>query len=157
MKKVTLINPNLIVQKSDKFTTGIVYMPISLAYVSSSIDKEKFDVVVIDLFGEDPNNCNEKNNFAYLGKKINNVNLNIFEQSDYFIILGSKFFSTTPNFQAFLGHKDIIRGADDFDSDQDIARMVEKDAIRVEIYAMPMFGEFICCCLQKKFPRFVRV
>ena len=35
------INPQLIVQKNDKFTTGIVYMPITLAYVISQFKKQK--------------------------------------------------------------------------------------------------------------------
>jgi len=34
------INPQLVVQKNDKFTTGIVYMPITLAYTISNFKKK---------------------------------------------------------------------------------------------------------------------
>ena len=48
---VTLINPNLVVQRNDPFTTGIVYMPISLAYLGASLRKEGIDIQVIDAYG----------------------------------------------------------------------------------------------------------
>jgi hypothetical protein len=38
------INPQLYVQKNDKFTTGIVYMPIALAYVVSFFKKKGVNV-----------------------------------------------------------------------------------------------------------------
>ncbi|KAB8027996.1 B12-binding domain-containing radical SAM protein [Fluviispira multicolorata] len=49
-----LINPNLIFQRSDPFTTGIVYMPISLAYVAASLRHAGFQISVIDAFAEKP-------------------------------------------------------------------------------------------------------
>ncbi len=36
---VALINPNLVVQSNDTFTTGIVYMPIALAYVAATLER----------------------------------------------------------------------------------------------------------------------
>ena len=45
MGRVCFINPNTIFLKSDPFTTGIVYMPIGLAYavaVAKSKNIEKF-------------------------------------------------------------------------------------------------------------------
>ena len=51
----TLINPNLVIQKNDKFTTGIVYMPIGLAYASASLNKNGIEHDVIDLYGKLPN------------------------------------------------------------------------------------------------------
>ena len=52
------INPQLCVQKNDKFTTGIIYMPIILAYLVSHFKKKRIPLKVIDLFGLNP-----KNNF----------------------------------------------------------------------------------------------
>jgi anaerobic magnesium-protoporphyrin IX monomethyl ester cyclase len=67
----TLINPNLVVQKNDKFTTGIVYMPISLAYASSALEKINIKHDVIDLFGNLPNKYKKKENFLIVGEQIN--------------------------------------------------------------------------------------
>ena len=46
-----LINPNLVIQKNDKFTTGIVYMPIGLAYASSILKKNNIEHNIFELFG----------------------------------------------------------------------------------------------------------
>src|SRR4051812_34051179 len=55
MPNVTLINPNIVVQRHDMFITGIIYMPISLAYFAAALRKAGMDVSVIDAFGEAPN------------------------------------------------------------------------------------------------------
>ena len=68
----TLINPNLVIQKNDKFTTGIVYMPIGLAYASASLNKNGIEHEVLDLFGKLPNRYIKKNGFLILGEQINN-------------------------------------------------------------------------------------
>ena len=36
------INPNLLVQRNDPFTTGIVYMPIGLASTVASVEKKAY-------------------------------------------------------------------------------------------------------------------
>lgn len=54
MATVALINPGLLVQRSDPFTTGIVYMPIGLAYVASALRAAGHHPVVIDAFGARP-------------------------------------------------------------------------------------------------------
>jgi len=51
---ILLINPRLVVQKHDTFTTGIVYMPIGLAYFSDGLTKLGIEHEVLDLFGMDP-------------------------------------------------------------------------------------------------------
>lgn len=51
---ILLINPRLVVQKHDTFTTGIVYMPIGLAYFSDGLSKLGISHEVLDLFGLDP-------------------------------------------------------------------------------------------------------
>jgi len=53
MMKVCLINPPLISQKDDPHT-GIIFMPFLLAYLSSYLKKEGYDVVVVDALGEAP-------------------------------------------------------------------------------------------------------
>lgn len=68
----TLINPNLVIQKNDKFTTGIVYMPIGLAYASASLNKNGIEHEVLDLFGKLPNRYIKKNGFLILGEQISN-------------------------------------------------------------------------------------
>lgn len=56
-KLITLINPNLVVQRSDPFTTGIVYMPIGLAYLAGVLREAGMECEVIDAFGEKPGQC----------------------------------------------------------------------------------------------------
>ena len=70
---VVLINPNLVVQRNDPFTTGIVYMPISLAYVASSLRSAGIPVKVIDAFGQRPYQARRRGKFLLLGLKNDQV------------------------------------------------------------------------------------
>jgi len=65
-----LINPKLIVNKKDKFTTGIVYMPIALAYINSVLLKSKINTKIIDLFGSNPNKIKITRNKLELGEEL---------------------------------------------------------------------------------------
>ncbi|EQC45893.1 radical SAM domain protein [Bacteriovorax sp. BSW11_IV] len=67
MTAVTLISPNLVLQKNDIMTTGIVYMPVSLAYLAGELRTHNYQCNVIDSFGESPNQWREKGNFIYRG------------------------------------------------------------------------------------------
>src|SRR5262249_19892700 len=58
-----LINPNVLVQRNDPFTTGIIYMPIGLAYVAASLRASELPVKVIDAFGEAPRNVRKAGDF----------------------------------------------------------------------------------------------
>jgi anaerobic magnesium-protoporphyrin IX monomethyl ester cyclase len=51
---ITLVNPNLVLQREDMFTTGIVYMPVGLAYLAGALRSHGFECRVIDAFGEQP-------------------------------------------------------------------------------------------------------
>ena len=64
---VTLINPNLVVLRNDPFTTGIVYMPIGLAYLAASLQKANMPVRVVDAFGESPYKARCYKEFMFLG------------------------------------------------------------------------------------------
>jgi len=64
---VVLINPNLVVQRSDPFTTGIVYMPISLAYLASSLRAAGYLVDVIDAYAEAPRQSLSDGAFVFYG------------------------------------------------------------------------------------------
>ena len=52
--RVTFINPALVLLRSDPFTTGIPYMPVSLAYAAAAVRAAGHDVHVIDAFAERP-------------------------------------------------------------------------------------------------------
>jgi len=52
---IVLINPNLVLQSNDIFTTGIVYMPIGLASFAGALKEAGRPLQVIDAFGERPN------------------------------------------------------------------------------------------------------
>lgn len=65
--KIILINPNLVVQKNDPFTTGIVYMPVMLAYAAAVLERAGFDVEVIDAFAEKPKQAGKSGKFWFFG------------------------------------------------------------------------------------------
>jgi len=65
--KAIFINPNLVVQSNDPFTTGIVYMPVGLASVVAAVRESGFEVAVIDAFGECPKQCRKQGKFIVLG------------------------------------------------------------------------------------------
>ena len=70
------INPQLYVQKNDKFTTGIVYMPIALAYVVSFFKNNGIAVEVKDLFGQNPKKSKLFQDKIILGDDINTLKFN---------------------------------------------------------------------------------
>lgn len=55
------------VQRNDMFTTGIVYMPISLAYFIGTLRHHGFQCTVIDAFGENPNQFYFDESYLYRG------------------------------------------------------------------------------------------
>src|SRR3990172_6330528 len=64
---IALINPNLVVQRSDPFTTGIVYMPISLAYLAAALRQAGRSVQVIDAYAAAPRQRRQEGNFLFFG------------------------------------------------------------------------------------------
>lgn len=70
---IVLINPNLVIQRDDPFTTGIVYMPLSLAYVAASLRAAGIPVKVIDAFGERPRQARRYGKFLMLGLNYSEV------------------------------------------------------------------------------------
>jgi len=80
------INPQLVVQKNDKFTTGIVYMPITLAYAISNFKKANIKTKLIDLYGRNPTKCSKENNHLIFGEKVEDIDENEFENVDCIFI-----------------------------------------------------------------------
>jgi radical SAM superfamily enzyme YgiQ (UPF0313 family) len=64
---IALINPNLVVQQNDPFTTGIVYMPVSLAYLAGSLRKADHAVRVIDAYAVKPRKSRRRGEFVFFG------------------------------------------------------------------------------------------
>ena len=67
MSPIVLINPNLVVQRNDPFTTGIVYMPIGMAYTAATLREADYDVRVIDAYAEAPRNARREGKFTLFG------------------------------------------------------------------------------------------
>jgi len=65
--KICLINPNLVVQKNDPLTTGIVYMPILLAYAAAVLRHAGFEIRVIDAYAEQPARVRSRGKFRMFG------------------------------------------------------------------------------------------
>ena len=83
---ILFINPNLIYQSSDRFTTGIVYQPINLAYVVSYFKSKNENIKVLDLFGEQPLKKRFVNNYIWLGKSIEEIEKKLFDDATFFFI-----------------------------------------------------------------------
>lgn len=64
---IALINPNLVVQRNDPFTTGIVYMPVSLAYAVAAVRASGRPTQVIDAFAAAPRRARRQGEFTILG------------------------------------------------------------------------------------------
>ncbi len=62
-----LVNPNLVVLRSDPFTTGIVYMPIGLAYVAAALRQAGVSIKVVDAFARRPFQARREGGFLVLG------------------------------------------------------------------------------------------
>jgi len=84
------INPQLYVQKNDKFTTGIVYMPIVLAYLISHFKSKNIKTELFDLFGSAPKICREENESLVFGKNIDEVNSRSFDNARCFFIYANQ-------------------------------------------------------------------
>lgn len=70
---IALLNPNLVLQRNDPFTTGIVYMPVGLAYVAATLRKAGFPCQVLDAFGEAPRQAMLRDRFMMLGLRSDEV------------------------------------------------------------------------------------
>lgn len=70
---VVLINPNLVAQHDDLFTTGIVYMPVSLAHFAGVLRARAIDVHIVDAFGQRPTQCWREGTFLIRGLKLQEV------------------------------------------------------------------------------------
>ena len=88
--RVVCINPNLVLQKNDLFTTGIVFMPFGLAYFAGALLKNSYNCEVIDAFGENPNQTWNEGNFIFRGlhpsEIENEVNYKSLESPDVFFV-----------------------------------------------------------------------
>jgi anaerobic magnesium-protoporphyrin IX monomethyl ester cyclase len=70
---IALINPNLIVQRNDPFTTGIVYMPLSLAYIAASLREAQIPIEVIDAYAQNPAQARRRQQFLVIGLTVEEV------------------------------------------------------------------------------------
>ncbi|HKY79462.1 MAG TPA: radical SAM protein [Anaerolineales bacterium] len=64
---IALINPNLVVQRSDPFTTGVVYMPVTLAYLAAALRQAGREVKVVDAYAAAPRQRRQDGNFLFFG------------------------------------------------------------------------------------------
>ena len=83
-------NPQLYVQKNDKFTTGIIYMPIVLAYLVSHFKKNNIETKVLDLFGMDPKRYKKNTNSLIFGYDISEVDQNILKNANCFFVYANQ-------------------------------------------------------------------
>ncbi len=83
-------NPQLYVQKNDKFTTGIIYMPIILAYLISHFKKNNIETKVLDLYGMDPKRYQENINSLIFGYDISEVDQDILKNASCFFVYANQ-------------------------------------------------------------------
>jgi anaerobic magnesium-protoporphyrin IX monomethyl ester cyclase len=64
---IAFLNPSLVYQAKDPFTTGIVYAPIGLANFVAVVRRVGHQCQVLDSFGLAPNNFEQKGRFVFRG------------------------------------------------------------------------------------------
>ena len=84
------LNPQLYVQKNDRFTTGIIYMPIILAYLISHFKKNNIETKILDLYGMDPKRYQKNDNSLIFGYDINEVDQNILKNASCFFVYANQ-------------------------------------------------------------------
>src|SRR3990172_3583779 len=70
---VALINPNLVVQRNDPLTTGIVYMPVSLAYAAAALREGNRAIKVIDAYAAAPRQSRRADQFLLFGLTVGQI------------------------------------------------------------------------------------
>ena len=83
-------NPQLYVQKNDKFTTGIVYMPIMLAYLIAHFKNKNIKTHLCDLFGSSPKKCQEENGNLIFGSTIEEFDQKILTNANCFFVYANQ-------------------------------------------------------------------
>ena len=84
------LNPQLHVQKNDKFTTGIIYMPIILAYLISHFKKNNISTKLLDLYGLNPKKLKKEDNSLIFGIDISEIDQQILKKADCFFIYANQ-------------------------------------------------------------------
>ena len=82
---ILVVNPQLLFNPKDKFTTGIVYLPIAIASISANLKKHNIQHKVIDLFGIKPKEIKRIDNFLIIGDEIINYEAEICNSKAVFI------------------------------------------------------------------------
>ena len=70
---IALVSPNLMVRRADRFTTGIIYMPISLAYAAAVLRDAGHDLEVVDAFAASPQRSRIDGDYAVMGLSVEAV------------------------------------------------------------------------------------
>jgi len=99
--RVTLINPNICMQKGDFFGTGIPYLPMSLAWVAGSL-RSNHDIMVIDAFGENPMHFRTEGKLHIQGLTIPQILERVPKDTEAICVYAAKVV-------AFTVTKDIVR------------------------------------------------
>ncbi|MFH1369616.1 MAG: radical SAM protein [Elusimicrobiota bacterium] len=90
---ITLINPCLAVQKNDIFTTGIIYMPVGLAYLAAKLRALNEQLTVIDSFAEGVTSVRSENNQYIQGLNYDEIRRRIPKDSELIIIYANNLIS----------------------------------------------------------------
>lgn len=64
---VLIIHPNLVLQKNDPMTTGVVYMPLGAVSLAAQLRTQGIKTQIIDAFGESPNSFTHQGNLLVRG------------------------------------------------------------------------------------------
>lgn len=70
---IALVSPNLMVRRNDRFTTGIIYMPISLAYAAAALRAAGHEIEVVDAFAEAPRTARIEGDYTVMGLSVDSV------------------------------------------------------------------------------------
>lgn len=128
---ITLINPNIVMQKGDLFGSGIPYMPMSLAWTASYLRSKEYNVFVVDAFGEKPSQVQYKNNLIIQGLTLNEIIQNVPKNTEIILVYAAKVV-------AYLPTKDIIQ---ELSRNFNIPIIVIENTQSVVAYSLKVVGE----------------
>ncbi|MAG15637.1 hypothetical protein CMO88_01095 [Candidatus Woesearchaeota archaeon] len=83
---ITLINPNIVMQKDDLFGTGIPYMPVELAYVAATLRAKNIEFKLIDSFGLNPKQITRLDSQFVQGLTTDQILAQIPSSSKYIVV-----------------------------------------------------------------------
>ncbi len=108
--KLTLINPNIVTQKGDLFSSGIPYMPLTLAYLAAYLRSLAHSIEIIDSFGEKPTQLITHGNYYIQGLTTTEIIEKIPQDTDAIFVYASLVVTHNTNLRIIKSIREHFKG-----------------------------------------------